>query len=311
MAANYSTNPSNPMNQNGGQPQGNEQANPYNQIGTPVMTQPKSIRDYLELVRSQQAAGQNVAPSFTNRFGGEGFFVGDEPQQAIPEGPQSEYESHPFSERVKMDPWDRATNRVQQMLPDIWQQVFPNRPQGSTLSDAEMKQWNEAVQTITGSLIQRYDKQYEWFLKNQKTLQQDRDKDRKFWQAKFVDAQLRGQPARKPDGSPMSEAEFVNERMSAADELKYQDFAEKEMETERKAKSELTPETVAAAMKKNKELARAIRLKIKSLVEDGVGRKLTDDEYRELMKNPDAQDLMNEASEGASNYYSDQIQQVK
>lgn len=304
MAANYSTNPTNPVNQQGGQMLPGDMQGQQGMVPPPSgMQNPKSIRDYVAAARAAKAT-----PTFTNVPETQGFFIDDRQQAgAIPEGPQSEYEATPFAERIKQDPWKRATARVQTMLPELWEATFPGYQQGATLSNDQMKQWNEVVQNLTVNLIKHYDKQYEWAIKNEAKGAETKEKDRKFWQSKFVDAQLRGQPVRKEDGSPMSEAEFVNQRMSAAEEMRFKEDVTKDERISQQATENLTPGTVAKAMKKNPNLARAIRLQIKTFVQDGIGRELTDDEYRELMKNPDAQDLINEASKDAVDYYSDKI----
>jgi len=303
MAANYSTNPTNPTNQNGGVLPADMQGQQGMVPPPGGMQNPKSIRDYVAAARSAKAV-----PTFTNVPETPGFFIDDRQQSgAIPEGPQSEYESIPFAERIKMDPWKRAQSRVQTMLPELWEATFPGYQQGATLSNDQMAQWNKVVQNLTANLIKHYDKQFEWSMKNEMKNAETREKDKKFWQSKFVDAQLRGQPVRKPDGSPMTEAEFVNERLSAADEMRFKEDVTKQERISSQATENLTPGTVTKAMKKNPNLARAIRLQIRTFVEDGVGRKLNDDEYRQLMKNPDAQDLINEASKDAVDYYSDKI----
>jgi hypothetical protein len=288
MAANYGTNPTNPVNQAGGQmPAG--QGQPDQPIPT-YKGEPKSIRDYLSMARSPGAA-----PSFTNKPGGEGLYMEEPAPQAIPEAPQSEYEKMPFAQRMKINPYMRAQERVKTMMPELFQSMFPGMQQGAFLEDYQMEQWQGAVGKLTGNLLKHYDKQYEWSLKNENVNKTGREKDRRFWQSKYVDAKLRGQPAiNEETGMPLTETEFVNERISSSDEMRFKE----EMEGQENAAggeaglSSMSPQDVGAILSKNPDLMKEIKYQVLSAISDAAGRSVTEEEFDSMKGDPGVQQII-------------------
>jgi hypothetical protein len=270
--ANFGMNPTTPDNQN--QPGGQQPVDPAQQQ---VQRDPRSIRDYLSLARSQ-----GTVPSFTNRPGGEGHFMPEPAPQAIPEGPQSDYEKMKFSDRMKMNPYMRAQQRMQTMLPELWQSMFPGMESDSIIDDNQMKQWNGAVQKMTSNLLKQFDKQYEWSLKNESTNKMNREKDRKFWQAKFIDSKLKGSPMLNEEtGQPMTESEFVRERLSASDEMRFRE--ETEMEESTNAGQEglagMDSAQVGQILRKNPSLMSEIKRQVMELLGQQQGRRISEIEF--------------------------------
>jgi hypothetical protein len=135
---------------------------------------PSTIRDYLERVRS---AG--TVPTFTNvpggypvgaPGGGEVFHVGpggvdrygmspgnqEQPVgPATPNTPAAMPEDQPVRGR---DPYEMALTRVQHMMPDMWRQMFGDKPRDSGLSPDEQKRWAGFVSHTTNLLVKKYDK---------------------------------------------------------------------------------------------------------------------------------------------------------
>lgn len=273
MAANYGTNPSNPVNQAGGQAPTGQDAIPQ----APMQRDPSSIRDYLSMARSQGAT-----PSFTNRPGGEGHYMPEPEPQAIPEGPQSEYEKLPFAQRMKINPYMRAQERVKTMMPEMWQSMFPGMEPGSALQDYEMKQWQGAIENLTGNLLKHFDKQYEWSLKNESTNKGNRDKDRRFWQAKYVDAKLQGRPVvNEKTGMPMTESEFVNERISASDEMRFREETEGQESADAGAEglAGMDSMEVGEILRKNPSLMAEVKRQVMELIGKQQGRRISEIEF--------------------------------
>ena len=310
MAANYGTNPQNPANVTGAQP-----FNPMTDQKDPSIythtTQPKSIRDYLAIARSRTGA-----PTFTNQPGSTGYQVPDQ-EMAIPEQPQSEYEKLPFNQRLGIDPHVRAQERVKEFLPDLWAQVFPGRAQGARLNDQEMQQWQGAVQALTGNLFKRFEKQYEWDMKNKSTGVDQRNKDQRYWQSKFVDAQISGNPITNPDGSPVSEADFIQQRMAVSDEMRFK----QDMQSQEKGDSaegaagaggafDFSPEEVMHALQVDPGLGKAVDNQIRVFIQDGAGKELTPSEYQIVLSDPAYNDLVEQSTQEAIRYYADKIRKI-
>jgi len=222
MAANYSTNAQNPVNQSGGQPQG--QVDPM--AAQQRVGQPKTIRDYLAAARSQ-----GTVPAFTNMPQGRGFMTNEPAPQAISEGPQNEYERLPFSQRLKIDPYIRVKERLKTLLPELWEMTFPGMDSGAILDESQWAQWQGAVEAVSGNLLKRFDKQYEWAMKNESRNREQRDKDKKYWHSKFIDAELANRPPlNKETGQPLTAQEFIQERMSIQDEMAFTEETEAKRE---------------------------------------------------------------------------------
>jgi hypothetical protein len=227
--------------------------------------------------------------SFTNRPGGEGFQMEEPAPQAIPEEPQSEYEKMPFAQRMKINPYMRAQERVKTMMPELFQSMFPGMQQGAFLEDYQMEQWQGAVGKLTGNLLKHFDKQYEWSLKNENVNKAGREKDRRFWQAKHVDAKLRGQPPiNEETGMPLTEAEFVNERMSSSDEMRFKE----EMEGQENAAgaeaglSGMSSDDVGSILLKNPDLMKDIKYQVLSALSESMGRSVTEEEFEMIRDDP-------------------------
>ena len=307
MAANYSTNPTNPVNQNGGQMPGQDPDAFAGQPMSQAPQQPRTIRDYVNLARQ---TGQPM--SFTNKAGGQGFYVNDRPQ-AIPEAPASEYEKLPFGKRISMDPYDRTRARLETMLPQIWESVFPGMDSnGVILNEAQMKQWQSAVQAVTARLLKHHDKQYEWYLKDQMKSKKDdsRSEDQRFWQSKYVDAMLRGSlPIDEETGMPVTEAEFISERMSVADEMRFK--AEMEgQEGQGGTLDSFEPEDISRVLGSNPGLARAVKESTMEAISQQIGRPITDQELYAMQQDPQMREMLNQASYSALQQYQEDILQM-
>jgi len=307
MAANYSTNPTNPMNQSGGQMPSQQQ--PQGPVAQPLPGRdynPKSIRDYVAAARSAGAT-----PTFSNSPTSPGFQM-DVPQQqqAMPEGPQSEYEKTPFMDRIKRDPYQRAQERVSDFLPELWQSTFPGLEQGAALDQNQMKHWEKAVGSLTSNLLKRFDKQYEWGWKQEAKNKDQRRKDEMAWRSKYVDATLRGTPVLNADGTPMAENDFVKERLDNADEMRFKEDENRSMLQQRPITEELDFDKIQAAMTNNPALGKAIMDARRAMVEEMTGRQLSDDEYRDLHGNPEAFEMLESASLEAINAHGDQLREL-
>jgi hypothetical protein len=267
---------------------------------------PRSIKQYLEM-----AKGQGVAPRFTNVQGGEGYNINQgqsmQRPQAIPEGPQSEYEMIPFSKRMKMDPYVRAQNRVQTMLPQMWEQMFPGMQQGSILDERQMQMWQGAVEKVTGGLLKQFEKQYEWSMKN---ATEGSGKDMRHWQQFYHEAVTKGNPPIDPKtGEPVSEAQFIQDRLDVANELKFkQEMGKKEINAgPRESIDDFTHDEVKQVLSKNPAVGNAIRLQIKYSLGQIAGREITDGEFDAMARDPQWRPILNEATRDALEQYQDRI----
>jgi len=303
-SANYSTNPTNPANQGGGQfdwqtpdPSKSGQVGPPGP--QPVPPQPKSIRDYLNIARSQ---GQ--VPSFTNRPGGEGYRI-QEPEvpQGIPEGPQDAYERLPFRQRVKMDPYVRAQMRIKSLMPQLWEAAFPGMDPGALLDEDQMKRWTGIVEKATGNLLKRFDKQYEWAMQNDLKKGEQRNKDVRFWQSQYTQMVAKGQMPFDEQGRPVPEREWVEQRMSLADEMKYEEDMKKELANEQ----QLTPDVIKSVIRKAPYLQEMIKRTAIQLASQQLGMQLTDGEFTAMRSDPQLSDQFQKAIQDAIEQHKDQI----
>lgn len=276
--------------------------------------QPKSIRDYLANIREQQAmaGGAGITPRFTNQPQSPGFIIDERPtQQAIPEGPQSDYESEPFMDRVKRDPYKRAQQRVRDFLPELWQATFPGMAQGAILDQNQMQHWQKAVGALTSRLLKRFDSQYEVAMKQEYKDRDRRENDKRFWQAKYQDNLLKGMPPQDLEGNIIDEATWVKARIDTNDEMKFKEEVTKRERNVKTATESMSNAQVKEAMRTNPTLAKAINDQIRTFVEDGLKRKLTDQEYASLFENPAARDLLETSAREAVDYYSDQLMESR
>jgi hypothetical protein len=254
--------------------------------------EPKSIRDYLSIARSQ---GQ--VPTFTNRPGGQGYQVED--QQAIAEGPQSQYEKTPFAQRMKMSPYVRAQERVKTLLPGLWDQMFQGMEQGAILDDYQMKAWNGAVGQLTSNLLKQFDKQYEWTLKNEVTQRGKREKDRQYWQKDYITQKSRGSvPVHEDTGQPYTESEYVEERISVADEMRFK-AETAEGERGQGTAADLSPQEVGQILQNNPELGRSIKHQVMMAMTEHAGRQVTEGEFSAMVQDPAWKQIINDATSAA------------
>ena len=132
----------------------------------PVQQKPSSIREYLDRVR---AAG--TVPTFTNvggaypngaPGGGEVFQVGPGgiDRHGYSVGPATPPEQINPADQPVMggDPYQMAETRLKHMLPDMWQQMFGDKPRDSGLAPQEQQQWNGFVTHMHNLLVKKYDK---------------------------------------------------------------------------------------------------------------------------------------------------------
>ena len=275
-------NPQNP-NTPGGMPapqQGQQPMDP-NQPA-PVNQNPRTIRDYIALARSQ---GQ--APSFTNITGGQGFDVRQDPRyipdQAIPADPVDDYESTPWDQRVKQDPYMRAMRSSKRMLPELFQLTFPDKQMGGDpLTPEEMKKWEGVVGKLTGNLVQRYDKQYEWYMKNKDKSVGKREKDEQFWQKFYAQQEAQMKPPVNEDGTIMSPQEFIDKQMAISDQRRMQyDLEKKDAKAtgSKKTINDISDEEKVKLIKNNPKVQKALASRVKDKLSDIEGRELTDQEF--------------------------------
>jgi len=288
MPANYSTNPTNPAGQNGG-PMANP-AIPQQPIdptaGTPQ--QPKNIRDYLALARSK-----NQVPRFTNQAGDDNSWNPETGRvasqgvmtqaQAIPEGPQSEYEKMPRGQRMRINPYIRAQERVQTFLPEMFAVMFPGVDPGGGLGEADMKKWTGAVEALTGNLLKKFDKEYEWSLKNEQDTKEKRSKDELMWQKFYAEQDVKGNTPRNPETQmPLTPAEFVANQMGIADEMKFKKDMAKE-ESDKGTIDDFDINQISAVIQSRPDLAKSIRIKLKdSLSQMLNGAEISDDQLEAI-----------------------------
>jgi len=280
MPANFSTNP--PVRPEGQNPNPGT-VNP-NQAVPP---EPKSIRDYLSLARSQ-----GRAPSFTNRAGTSdqwnpetGNVASRAPMtpQAIPEAPQSEYEKLPRGQRMKIDPYIRAQERVKTFLPEMFSVMFPGKEPGMGLGEEDMKRWTGAVEVLTGNLLKKFDKEYEWSLKNEEATIEKRSKDELMWQKFYAEQDVKGNTPRNPETQmPLTPAEFIANQMAIADEMKFKKDMAKE-ESDKGTIDDLDINQISAVIQGRPELAKSIRTKLKdSLSQMLNGAPISDDQLEAI-----------------------------
>jgi hypothetical protein len=190
-------------------------------MGQQGISEPTSIRDYLALAKEGAARFTNIPSEQAPGT----MYMPEQPQpnQAIPESQASDYEKLPFSTRANLSPYIRAKERVRTMLPQLWEQMFPGMQRGATLDEIQMKEWTGAVQYLTGNLLKQYDTQYGAAQKLKKEGKAQRLKDQQYWQKDFWKQKQMGRPITDSEGLPISEAQYVEDRMSASDEMKIKD----------------------------------------------------------------------------------------
>ena len=290
--ANYSANPTGPKPE----PQSYE-------MGQGGAMEPRSIRDYLSIAKEG-------ARRFTNIQGeaGEGTLYMPEQQdpQAIPEGPQSAYEQMPFSQRVQLSPYIRAKERVKTMMPELWETMFPGMQQGATLEPHQMKQWEGAVGSLTSNLLKHFDKQYGEALKLKSKGKDQRFKDQQYWQQFYNKEKSMGRPVIDPEGMPVSEADFVRERMSVSDEIRIKDALKDKPAAATVATEQYDVKQIGEILGRNPELKRQILFQIKGYLEQTLGA-LNEKQFNDALTNPRYQQIRSEAIHDTLKQYNDEI----
>ena len=274
-------------------------------MGQQGMTEPSSIRDYLALAKEGAARFTNIPGEAQPGT----MYMPETPQpaQAIPESQASDYEKLPFSTRASLSPYIRAKERVRTMLPDLWMQMFPGMQRGAQLNELQMKEWTGAVEYLTGNLLKQYDKQYGAAQKLKKEGAKQRGLDQRYWQKDFWKQKQMGRPITDKEGMPVSEAQYVEDRMSASDEMKIKDDLrgqEPEIEDKR-----FNPEQMKLLLSKNPELKRQMLFQIRNYMQQTLGS-LTEDQFKAAMKYPKYKSFRDEAIQDTMRQYDDQIMQA-
>ena len=266
--------------------------------------EPSSIRDYLALAKEGAARFTNIPGQ---QQPGSMYLPDETLPQGIPEGPVSEYEKIPFSVRAGMSPYIRAKERVRTMLPDLWAAMFPGMQQGAVLTDQQMKQWTGAVEHMTGNLLKRFDKQYGAALKLKAEGKKQRLEDQRHWQKDYWKQKQMGRPITDNEGNPVSEAQYVEDRMNASDEMKIKDdLRNQEPEIENKR---FNPEQMKLVLSKNPELKRQMLFQIRNYMQQTLGS-LTDDQFKAAMKDDNYKSFRDEAIQDTMRQYNEEIMQA-
>ena len=303
-------NPQSPNNQGGVQmqPDGPQTMDPSQPM--PVNKNTRTIRDYIALARSR-----NQAPSFTNIPGGQGFDVRQDPRyipdQAIPADPVDDYESVPWDQRVKQDPYMRALRSSKRMLPELFQLTFPDKQMGGEpLTPEEMKTWEGVVGKLTGNLVDRYDKQYEWYMKNKDKGIDKREKDEQFWQKFYAQQEAQMKPPVNEDGTIMSPQEFINKQMAISDQRRMQsdlENVEAKGTTGQKTIDDISDEEKVELIRKNPKVQKALAAVVKNKLSDLLGKELTDQEFYALRSDPEMAQQFQKATQEAVSEMQDDL----
>ena len=291
MPANYSQNPTAPTE---------DQGQVMDQQG---MMEPSSIRDYLAIAKQGAARFTNIPGQAQP---GTMYMPEQTEPQAIPEGQVSEYERMPFSQRVGLSPYIRAKERVQTMLPELWQTMFPGMQQGVTLEEHQMKQWQGAVAALTGNLLKHYDKQYGASLKIQKQGKKQRESDRRYWQQDFWKQKQMGRAVIDQEGNPISEAMYVTDRMNSADEMRIKDELRDQKSGVEVATDRFDVKQIGTILDRNPELKQQMMFQIRNYMQQVLGS-LSDDQFRAAMSNPEYKSIKDEAIRDTLTQYNDEI----
>jgi hypothetical protein len=260
-------------------------------MGSQGMTEPTSIRDYLALAKEGAARFTNMASEQQPGT----MYMPDQPIQGIPEGPVSEYEKIPFTTRAGISPYIRAKERVRTMLPELWEAMFPGMQQGSTLNAEQMKQWTGAVEHMTSNLLKRFDKQYGAAQKVKAENKAQRLEDTRYWHKDFWKQKQMGRPITDAEGMPVTEAQYVEDRMSAGDEMKIKDALRNE---EPEPNQEFKPDQIKAILNSNPELKQQILFQIRDIMQNTLGS-LSDEQFKAAMQDAGNKSLKNQAIQEA------------
>jgi hypothetical protein len=259
--------------------------------------EPKTIRDYLAIARSQ---GQ--VPTFTNIDNAPGFDIRQDPSyiqdQAIPEGPGNEYEQEPWDQRVIKDPYIRTQQSLTRFLPQMFEIMFPGQEPGTLPKDSpEAQRWGSAVSGLTKNLLKRYSDQHNWELKDRKKSKEQRSKDEQYWQRFYATQNAKMQPVLNEDGSRMTEVEFIDKQMAIADERRMKSELGTEAEAaEAKAAGttdgtietldDMEDKDIQRSIQKSPELAEKIKAKVVEEMSAVVGEQITDADFFAFRNDP-------------------------
>ena len=139
----------------------------------PPPPEPKSIREYLNAVKAKNQVpffsnvagdqgggvdpntGQPIAPAMQfQSIGSQGQIMPPgEAAPAIPEPGSNPADKHVIGD----DPYDMAKQRLEHLLPEIWQQMFPGKQPGGELSPKDYDKWIGAVNHVNNELIKNYE----------------------------------------------------------------------------------------------------------------------------------------------------------
>jgi hypothetical protein len=261
--------------------------------------EPKTIRDYLALARSQ---GQ--VPRFTNIEGAPGFDIRQDPgyiqNQAISEGPENEYEKEPWDQRVLKDPYLRTQQSLPRFLDQMWLAKFgENGPAPGTLdpNSPEAEDWQKQVATVTSYLLKKYSKQHDWALKDRHKAKEQRSKDEQYWQKFYATQAAKMQPPLNDDGSKMSESEFIDKQMGIAEERKMRtEIGDEEDKAGAEAEGttggivesldDMKDKDIQRAIQNSAELAEKIRAKVMENMSAIVGEQVTEADFFAFRNDP-------------------------
>jgi len=270
------------------------------------MAEPSSIRDYLAIAKEGAARFTNIAGQ--QQPGTMYMPEQPQPQQAVAEAPMSEYEMQPFSKRVGLSPYVRAKERLKTMLPELWETMFPGMQRGSTLDEAQMKQWNGGVEALTGRLLKQFDEQYGAAQKVRTEGKKQRGEDQRYWQKDFWKQKQMGRPITDSEGNPISEAQYVEDRMSASDEMKIKDELRAKGQTSESniATERFNLEQMGQIFQNNPDLKRQVTFQIKSYMQQVLGS-LSEAQFNDAMANPEYKQLKDEAISDTMRQFNDEI----
>ena len=275
-------------------------------MGQQGMAEPSSIRDYLALAKEGAARFTNIPGQA--QPGTLYMPEATPPAQAIPESQASDYEKLPFSTRAGLSPYIRAKERVRTMLPQLWEQMFPGMQRGATLNEQQMKEWTGAVQYLTGNLLKQYDTQYGAAQKLKKEGVKQRLEDQKYWQKDFWKQKQMGRPILDSESMPVSEAQYVEDRMAASDEMKIKDELRAKGQTSESniATERFNLQQMGQILDNNPDLRRQILFQIKQYMQ-GILGSVTEAEFNAAYANPEYKQLKEKAISDTMMQFNDEI----
>jgi hypothetical protein len=290
------SNPSNPDTP-GGMPSPGAPADPANPQAQPAPQEPKTIRDYLAIARSQ-----GEVPRFTNIDNAQGFDIRQDPgyiqNQAISEGPDNEYEKEPADQRRLKDPYIRTQQSLPRFLDQMFRVMFPGQEPGTLDPDGpEAKKWKGAVAGLTSNLLKRYSEQHSWEMNNRNKNKAQRTKDEQYWQKFYATQDAKMQPPLNDDGSKMLESEFIAKQMGIADERKMKsELGSKEEKENAEAEgtvggtvqglNDMKDKDIQNAIQRSPELAEKIKAKVIENMSAIVGEQIDEADFFAFRNDP-------------------------